>query len=396
MLPGRLPVARHPSGIRLIPIRSRAKPLESRIRAPCVFALRLIEYPMPTGSRDADVLLTWILDSMGLIGRRSAQWGGDEQQGALHRIVRGALLVDPLKGWDTRDLGDASGLSHTGTHHQMSKLRSCGLVSTEVDGKWHVHVLRGGSMSAAVGLVSVQARATLELRVSEMTGLVQPSENRMVVPAEEEDVGFAISIAEPGARREGHDAIDALVADLGLNGERSRDDDSLARDLLCELASSERPMTILALAERFSESRSRAQRAVERMRSAALVERVPMVDRISQDVYAGLMRQHSGRGEEWLMSPGGLGRLDELVSKALLAGAKKGSLNIEKVQAILAPVPIEDQRILLNTLGGRMPFGIRLAGANGAQVAERVMRQADRTLRRLRTVAQRLDEALEG
>jgi len=150
------------------------------------------------------------------------------------------------------------------------------------------------------------------------------------------------------------------------------------------------------LAERFSESRSRAQRAVERMRSAALVERVPMVDRISQDVYAGLMRQHSGRGEEWLMSRGGLGRLDESVSKALLAGAKKGSLNIEKVQAILAPVPIESQRILLNTLGGRMPFGIRLAGANGAQVAERVMRQADRTLRRLRTVAQRLDEALAG
>ena len=96
------------------------------------------------------------------------------------------------------------------------------------------------------------------------------------------------------------------------------------------------------------------------------------------------------------MSRGGLGRLDESVSKALLAGAKKESLNIEKVQAILAPVPIEDQRILLNTLGGRMPFGIRLAGANGAQVAERVMRQADRTLRRLRTVAQRLDEALAG
>jgi len=308
--------------------------------------------------------------------------------------VRGALLVDPLKGWDTRDLGDASGLSHTGTHHQMTKLRSCGLVSTEVDGKWHVHVLRGGSMSAAVGLVSVQARATLELRVSELAGLVQSSENRMAVPAEVEDVGFAISIAEPGVRREGHDAIDALVADLGLNGGRSRDDDSLARDLLCELASSERAMTILALAERFSESRSRTQRAVERMRSAALVERVPMVDRISQDVYAGLMRQHSGRGEEWLMSRGGLGRLDEPVSKTLLAGAKKGSLNIEKVQAILAPVPIEDQRILLNTLGGRMPFGIRLAGANGAQVAERVMRQADRALRRLKTVAQRLDEVL--
>jgi hypothetical protein len=367
--------------------------LSHAIRALSVFALRLIEYPMPTGSRDTDILLTWILDSMGLIRRRGGQWGDDERQGALHRIMRGALLTDPLKGWDIRDLGDASGLSHTGTHHQMAKLKSCGLVSTEVDGKWHIHVLRGGSMSAAVGLVSVQARAVLELRVSELAGLVQPSEARMGVPAEEEDTGFAISIAEPGARGESGDSIDALVADFGLNGGRSRGDDRLARDLLCAIASSEHPMTILSLADRFSESRSRVQRAVERMRSAAIVERAPMIDRISQDVYAGLMRQHSGRGEGWLLSRGGLGRLDESVSKALLAGAKKGSLNTEKVQAILAPVPIEDRRILLNTLGGRMPFGIRVAGADGAQVAERVMRRADRALRRLRTVAQRLDEA---
>ena len=365
------------------------------IRALSVFALRLIEYPMPTGSRDVDVLLTWILDSMGLIRRRVDRWGDDEQHSALHRIMRDALLADPLRGWDTRDLGDASGLSHTGTHHQMAKLRSCGLVSTEVDGKWHIHVLRGGSMSAAVGLVSVQARAVLELRVSELAGLVQPSETRMSIPAEEE-VGFAISIAEPGARSDAGDSIDALVADLGLNGGRSREDDRLARNLLCEISSSGHPMTILSLADRFSESRSRVQRAVERMRSAALIERAPMVDRISQDVYTGLMRQHSGRGEEWLMSRGGLGRLDESVSKALLDGAKKGSLNTEKVQSILAPVPIEDQRILLNTLGGRMPFGIRVAGADGAQVAERVMRRADRALRRLRTVAQRLDETIAG
>ena len=115
-------------------------------------------------------------------------------------------------------------------------------------------------------------------------------------------------------------------------------------------------MTILALAERFSESRSRAQRAVERMRSAALVERVPMVDRISQDVYAGLMRQHSGRGEEWLMSRGGLGRLDESVSKALLAGAKKGSLTIEKVQTIVAMDPVVAEQILIEaTYGSRPP-----------------------------------------
>ena len=358
-----------------------------------MFSLRLIEYPMPTGSRDPDVLLTWILDSMGLIRRRSGQWSGDEQQGALHRIMREALLADPLRGWDTKDLGDASGLSHTGTHHQMVKLRSCGLVSTQVEGKWHVHVLRGGSMSAAVGLVSVQAKAILELRVSELAGIVQSSKTRMEIQAEDEEVKFAISITEPGARSDGEDAIDALVEDLGLNGGRSRGKNKLARELLCELANNEQPTTILALADRFSESRSRVQRAVERMRSAGLVERVPMVSRISQDVYAGLMRQYDARGEEWLMSRGGLGRLGTSVSKNLLNGVKKGSLNIEKVQKILVPVPLEDQRILLNTLGGRMPYGIRMVGADAAEVSERVMRQADRALRRLRTVAQRLDDA---
>jgi hypothetical protein len=94
------------------------------------------------------------------------------------------------------------------------------------------------------------------------------------------------------------------------------------------------------------------------------------------------------------MSRGGLGRLDESVSKALVAGARKGSLDIDGVSEILEPVPLDDQRVLLNTLGGRMPYGFRIAGADGASVSTRVMRKADRALRRLRTVAQRLDEAL--
>ena len=84
------------------------------------------------------------------------------------------------------------------------------------------------------------------------------------------------------------------------------------------------------------------------------------------------------------------------VSKALIEGAKESSLDIDKVQAILSPVPIEGQRVLLNTLGGRMPYGIRMAGVDASEVSERVLRQGDRALRRLRTVAQRLDEALSS
>ncbi len=358
------------------------------IRGEAVFSLRLTERPMPTGSRDPGVLLDWLLDSMGLV-RRS---GGDES-GALHRIMREAFLPEPLRGWDSKQLGDQTGLSNTGIHHQITKLRECGLVTAQVDGKWHRNVLRGGSMSAATSLLESQASAILGLRLSELSGMVEPSETRMSIEAEDDDDPFSIRIAEPGPIEE-DDRSSILVRDLGLAGDGQRAGDDLARDLLLALCSSHQPITILALSERLSESRGRVSTAVDRMRSAGIVERAPMVDTIPQDVFAGLVRQFDARGEEWLMTRGGLGRLDETVSKDLVAGASKGNLDIDGVREALSPVPLDDQRVLLNTLGGRMPYGLRVAGADGDAVSTRVMRRADRTLRRLRTVAQRLDEAL--
>ena len=348
---------------------------------------------MPTGSRNPDVLTSWILDSMGLIRRKPGQWGEEEKNGALHRILREALLVDPLKGWNTNELGDVCGLSHTGTHHQISKLKSCGLVSNEIDGKWHVYVLRGGSISAAVSLACSQARAILEIRLSELSELVNSSESRMNVQAEE-DSTFTITISEPGPRKDGKDSLDSFVYDLGLNGERSTKEDTLSRDLLFELSTRDQATTILSLSDRLSESRSRINRSIDRMRSAGLIERVPMVSRIPQDLFSGIMRQHAARGEEWLMSRGGLGRLHADVSGLLISEANSGTLTIEKVQKILSKVDIDTQRVLLNTIGGRMPYGVRISGSDADAVSEKVLRNADRTLRRLKSVSQRLDEAL--
>ena len=94
------------------------------------------------------------------------------------------------------------------------------------------------------------------------------------------------------------------------------------------------------------------------------------------------------------MARGGLGRLQESVSGALIEGVSQGSLSIDSVREILDPVAVEDQRILLNQLGGRTPYGYRVAGADGESVSIRVMRKADRTLRRIRTVAKRLYDSL--
>ena len=68
-------------------------------------------------------------------------------------------------------------------------------------------------------------------------------------------------------------------------------------------------------------------------------------------------------------------------------------IDIDGVRVALVPVPLEDQRILLNT-GGRLAYGYRIAGADGGSLSARVMRRAERTLRRIGTVAQRLDESL--
>ena len=360
------------------------------IPAVSVFSLRLKELPMPTGSRDSGVLLDWILDSMGLVRRSS----GDEK-GALHLIMMEAFLTDPLGGWDSKQLGDQTGLSNTGIHHQMTKLRECGLVTAQVDGKWHRNILRGGSMAAATRLVESNATTVLGLRMAEVAQMVEPSETRMEVAAQDDEEPFSIRIAEPGPS-EGDDAISILVDDLGLTGEGKREGDDLARDLMSELCTSHHPITLLALSERTSESRGRVSTVLDRMRAAGLVERAPMVDRIPQDVYSGLVRQFDARGEDWLMTRGGLGRLDESVSKDLLDGTRKGTLDIEGVRRSLSTVPLDDQRILLNTLGGRMPYGYRIAGFDGASVTTKVMRQAERTLRRLRTVAERLDEAVDS
>ncbi len=350
---------------------------------------------MPTGSRDSDVLIDWLLESMGLVRRRGAGSDGDDYSGTLHRIVRDALLSDPLRGWDSKELGDETGLSNTGIHHQMSKLRECGLVSTSVDGKWHRHILRGGSMSSATRLIGVQAKEVLAIQMAGLSTTITESESRMEVEAEGDGPPFSIRISEPGPMNKGTGRIDMLVDELGLSGESPRADDRIASKLLSSISSSDQPITILALSERISETRGRVKTVIERMRAAGMVERVPMLDRIPQDIFTGLMRQLDARGEEWLLSRGGLGRLDEGVSKQLVQGAKVGSLDTEGVRAILKPVEIADQRILLNTIGGRMPLGFRIAGKDHRAVSERVIRKAERAIRRINTVAERLDQSLQ-
>ena len=360
-----------------------------------MFRLRLVEQPMPTGSKDTQVLLEWLIDSLSLVRRKSESWNTNDEPSALQRMFTGSLLKEPLRGWNTKELGDSCGLSQTAMHNQMLRLRESGLVSSELKGRWHIHVLRGGSMTNAVELLGVQARKILDIRLTELSDLIIDSEERMSTDAEDEERRFKIKIAEPSSTIDGKDRIDSLIDDLGLNGERGKSEDDLAKKITIELSKSHRAITLLVLAERLDETRSRVQRVLERLLEMSIIERVAMPDRIAQDVYLGLMRQFDARGEEWLVTRGGLGRLESNITKKIVTGVKKKSLSIEKVQDILEDVEIENQKLLLNTLGGRMPYGFRIAGKNGDEIRERVLNRLDRTIRRLVTVAKRIDNSLE-
>jgi len=350
-----------------------------------VFSIRLIEMPMPTGSTDEEVLTDWILSSLGMIRRR-------DDNGGLQRIMRDALLADPLRGWSSSDLGEATGLSNTAIFQQIKKLKRAGLVSSETRGKWDYHVLRGGSMSNAVAISTSLASTILEMRLSTLSGMVEPSETRMEVASEDEGPSLSITISEIGPMREGLDETSTLAMGLGLGGDSERGIE-LASQLLDALCSDQQPVTLLALSERMETTRGRVKTTIDRMSEAGIVEAVPMVQRLSMDIFSSLNRQNAARGSEWLMGRGGLSRLDDSVSSALIRTLSDGD-GIERVGQILAPVSVESQRILLNTLGGRMPFGYRLSGKDGKAVSETVSRAVDRSLRRIRTVAKRLDDSL--
>ena len=64
-----------------------AKPLVPRnARGARMFRLRVSESPMPTGSKDPDVLLAWLLDSMGLIRRKTEGASVEDEQLSLIHI----------------------------------------------------------------------------------------------------------------------------------------------------------------------------------------------------------------------------------------------------------------------------------------------------------------------
>jgi len=94
-----------------------------------------------------------------------------------------------------------------------------------------------------------------------------------------------------------------------------------------------------------------------------------------------------------MLKKGGFQRLlNTKQQSALLSKLKKGKLTVEDVESALKAVEPSEQMLLLNLLGGRLPLGHRMAGEAPGDVARRVSERLDRVLRRMRRVADLVEQ----
>ena len=362
-----------------------------------MLSIRLEEMAAPAGTRDADQLVTWLLDTLGLVRRRSDDWTGEGVHSPLHRLMREYLLAEPSQGWDSSALADELGMSATALHHQVSKLHDCGLVAGVNRDGWRIHHLRNGSLSNAVALMETETRMVLSQRLGALDDWMEESDARMAIPSEKsEEVSFRIVVCGRAPLTDGQDEMDAWMNDLGLYGDRVRRPKDggkpLARLMFEHMLTSNSPLSLDEALDKWGSTRPRLTRTLDRFRAAGLAERVPRLDRLPVTLWSAIQSQHGRRGSEWLVKKGGLGRMDAKVQKAVLSAIDKGNFTVEACEKVFAKVPAADQMVLLNLLGGRLPVGWRLAGAKSTQVRERVLARVDRTFRRIKRVAEMIEK----
>ena len=363
-------------------------------RAVVMLRLRLEEQPAPTGMKDIDMLLGWLLDTLGLVRRRNDADTTNSSTRPLHRLMRDHLLKEPMKGVDARVLSDQLEISMTALHHHLKGLQANRLIASKIgDNGWMMHHLRCGSLSAAIDLLYRESSGILKLRLAPLqhwqTGSVKRNYNEKC-----EELPLKLIIYEPHPLSDHEDEIDAFLNDLGLRGERPkhRSGNDLTREVFEALLEANHAISLDEAVSQWGATRPRLTRTFDRFRAAGLVERVPRHDRLTVILWDAISTQYSRRGEEWLLGKGGLGRLDDKIAKLVIKSLKDGMFDSEKCAEIFSNVNEDELRVTLNLLGGRLPHGYRLSGISGEDVARQVMLRFESMFTRLKLVAEKLDE----
>ena len=189
------------------------------------------------------------------------------------------------------------------------------------------------------------------------------------------------------------------MADLGLLGDRpgkSLDDKSLQVKIWNHMIKESGPQSLDEFELIYpNQNKSKIQRILEIYRCAGFFEKVPRFDRLAYSIWNMIKTQNLRRGSEWLLQKGGLIRqLGEKEANMVIDKIEKNSLKVSDVENSLKRISNEESMLLLNLLGGRLPYGYQWSGGSYSEVTQIVKDRADRTLRRIRRVAELLQKEL--
>ena len=369
-----------------------------------MFELRLEEHPIPTSRDDVDQLIGWFVATFGLVRRRGEEHADGDRMQPVVRLLREHILANPKQGVDAGTLADNMGMTAASLHHHISRLASCRLISSRSQGDgWRRHFLRAGSLSAAVELLANEATQILKLQLSRLEEWwLRPSDPSMKMemasPDRETPLTIWINEPRPLPPVENISELSLWMADLGLLGDRPGAKlaaDSLPVRLMQVLLQRGPPLSLDEAAAELKGPKARISRILARLKAAGMVERVPRTDRLPATLWNAMMTQYKRRGEDWILLKGGFNRIvPDRAIESLTKAMAKGKLNVDMVENELKGVSLENQMLLLNLLGGRLPLGYRMIGADAIGTSAKIMARLDRLLRRIKRVAEMLDKAM--
>jgi predicted transcriptional regulator len=301
-------------------------------------------------------------------------------------------------------LADELALTPASLNHHLTRLVQSGIIGYTNEGKgWRRYYLRGGSLSKAVELFANQTSIIVNQRLELIDQHWGRENPRLVLELPENDrppLTIGVVDHRPIAPESEENILSQWMGDFGLLGERPGKEikaNSISVRLFELLLSRDAPLSLDEAAEILGGQKARIGRILERFRSSGMVERIPRTDRLSVALWNAMTAQHQRRGEDWMLKKGGFQRiLNEKQQSKLLMSLKKGKLSIEEVAAEMKSVEPQQQMLLLNLLGGRLPLGHRMNGEDAAQVRRNVQDSLDRVLRRMRRVAEMLESELSA
>jgi len=356
--------------------------------------VRIEEQPLAPGTRDRDVLIEWLLRSLGLIRRQSRAAAIDSSQRPIARILNDVFLAEPNEGFDAKQLGDILGISTAGLHQHLARLRACRLISSsgEANDGWRAHHLRFGSIETALNLLSSELRKVLEHTLNDLEPLWDGGERKKSENLDE-DIHFSLRIRDPSPFSDPQRPLTTWIRDHGLCGERPGRDGEVEMQvtkLMERIFGDKRPLAIDEVMDKYGVTRSRATRLLERLRACGLVSRRPLHERLPLALMLSISAQLTRRDEAWLLDSRRLGGFPNEKGKQILLRVKSGDTP-EAIGVILDTVPRELALRTLGLIGGRIPWGHVPSGSTMKETCRVVLTRLDRFNARMMRVARRLN-----